>query len=338
LKKNKFAKIKSVGMYLPKNKVTNDELSAILEFDVGNYLADKGIKLRYKSTSEETTSFMAVRAAQDALSRGNMKPEDIDMIILATDTPDYVSPPTSAIVQNGIGAKNAGAFDINAACADETIALAVGSQYIMLDPEIKNVLVIGAYGMTKWLDWSKYSESVSKVLATLFSDGAGAVILSESDKPGYLANKVIAEGAFWDTYGIYLGTGRMPDVSMIQEKKHYLRFHENRHKVPGDFNAVRWPKLIRDTVKKAGCKTEDLGLVLMNQVELAAVEITMKELGLPMAKTHWIADKFGYAGSASAFMALLDAMEQGKLKSGDLVVFCTSGAGFVLSAALFRWR
>ncbi len=336
--KNKFAKLGSVGMYLPKKKITNEELSSMLEFDVGSYLADKGIKLRYQAAPDEATSSMAVKAAQNALEKGNMQPEDIDLIILATDTPDYVTPPTSAIVQNGLGAKNAGAFDINAACADETIALAIGSQFIMMDPEIKNVMIIGAYGMTKWLDWGKYSVSVSKVLATLFSDGAGAVILSESDEPGYLASKVIAEGDCWDTYGIYLGTGRVLDVSMIQEKKHYLRFHENRHRVPGDFNAVRWPKLIRDTAKKAGCKAEDLGLVLTNQVEFGAVEITMKELGLPMTKTHWIADKFGYAGSASAFMALYDALELGKVKSGDLVMFCTSGAGFVLSATLFRWQ
>jgi 3-oxoacyl-[acyl-carrier-protein] synthase-3 len=336
--KKKFAKIRSVGMYLPKKKITNDELGSMMDFDVNNYLSDKGIKLRYQAATDETTSSMAVKAAQDALENGDMRPDDVDLIILATDTPDYVTPPTSVIIQNGLGAKNAGAFDINAACADETIAMAISSQFIMMDPGIKNVMVIGAYGMTKWLDWGKYSESVSKVLATLFSDGAGAVILSESDEPGYLASKIVSEGNFWDTYGIYLGTGRVVDISMIQEKKHLLRFHENRHRVPGDFNAVRWPMLIRDTMRKAGCKIEDLGLVLTNQVELGAVKITMKELGLPMTKTHWIADKFGYAGSASAFMALYDALGQGKVKSGDLVIFCTSGAGFVLSATLFQWR
>ncbi|MBT9165580.1 MAG: 3-oxoacyl-(acyl-carrier-protein) synthase 3 [Chloroflexi bacterium] len=334
---NRFARIRGVGMYLPERKVTNEELGRMMECDVDEYLRDKGIKVRYQSAPDEAVSDMSVKAARDALVRAGMEPEDIDLIILATDTPDYVSPPTSAIIQHKLGAKNAGSFDINAACADETIALALGSHYIMLDAEIKNVLVIGAYGMTKWLDWSNYSESVSKVLGMLFGDGAGAVILTDSVEPGYLTSKTYTEGNFWDAYGIYLGTAKPPDARMIEEKKHLLRFHDNRHRIPPDFNIVRWPKLIRETVEKAGCKVEDLSLVLMNQVELDAVKGTMKELGLPMAKTHWIADKFGYAGSASAFMALHDALEQKKIEDGDLLVFCTSGAGFVLSAALFRW-
>jgi len=337
MKTNRFAKIRSVGMHLPEKKVTNVELAAMMEFDVDKYLSDKGITLRHQSAPDETTSSMAIKAAQDALARAGMPAEAIDLIILATDTPDYVTPPTSAIVQHGLGAQNAGAFDINAACADETIALAIGSQYIMLDSEIRNVLVVGAYGMTKWLDWGPYQESVSKVLATLFGDGAGAVVLSESDEPGYITTKTIAEGKFWDTYGIYLGTARFPDARMIREKKHLLRFHENEHRVPPDFNTVRWPRLIRQTVEKAGYKTEDLRLVLMNQVELSVVKMTMEELGLPMTRTHWIADKYGYAGSASAFMALCDALQEKKVKDGDLVMFCVSGAGFVLSTALFRW-
>lgn len=334
---SRFARIRGVGMYLPERKVTNEELGRMMECDVDEYLRGKGIKVRYQSAPDEAVSDMSVKAARAALVRAGMGPEDIDLIILATDTPDYVSPPTSAIVQHKLGAKNAGSFDINAACADETIALALGSHYIMLDTEVKNVLVIGAYGMTKWLDWSNYSESASKVLGMLFGDGAGAVILTGSVEPGYLTSKTFSEGNFWDAYGIYLGTARPPDACMIKEKKHLLRFHENGHRIPPDFNIVRWPKLIRDTVEKAGCKVEDLSLILMNQVELDAVKGTMKELGLPMAKTHWIADKFGYAGSASAFMALHDALEQKKIKGGDLLVFCTSGAGFVLSAALFRW-
>lgn len=338
MKTDRFAKIRAVGMYLPEKRVTNVELATMMDFDVDRYLSDKGIKLRYQSAPDETTSSMAIKAAQDALAGAGMSAQDIDLIILATDTPDYVTPPTSTIIQHGLGAQNAGAFDINAACADETIALTIGSQYIMLDFTIRNVLVIGAYGMTKWLDWGPYQESVSKVLATLFSDGAGAVILTESDEPGYVTGKTIAEGNFWDTYGIYLGTGRFPDARMIQEKKHLLRFHENAHRVPPDFNTTRWPRLIRQTVEKAGYRTEDLSLVLMNQVELSVVKMTMEALGLPMTKTHWIADKYGYAGSASAFMALYDALQEKKVDNGDLVMFCVSGAGFVLSTALFRWK
>jgi 3-oxoacyl-[acyl-carrier-protein] synthase III len=333
----RFAKVKGTGIYIPEKRITNAELGAMIGYDVEKYLCNKGIKVRFQSGPDESTSTMSIRAAQDALTRAKMTPDDLDFIILATDTPDYVTPPTSAIIQHGLGANNCGVFDLNDACADETIALALGSQFIMLDNEIDNVMVIGTYGMTKWLDWGPYKDSASKVLATLFSDGSAAVILTKSDEPGYMVNKTISEGKYWDTYGIYLGTARTPTAKMVEEKKHFLRFHENRHSVPADFNVVRWPRLARDTCRKGGIEVEDLDMVLMNQVELNSVELTMKELGLPMEKTHWIADHMGYAGSASALMALHEIMEQGKLKNGDHLMFCTSGAGFVLAATLFRW-
>jgi len=334
---SRYAKIGGSGIYIPEKRVTNDELGRMIGYDVDKYLAQKGIKVRYQAAPDESTSTMSVKAAQNALEKAGMKPDELDYIILATDTPDYVTPPTSAIIQNALGARNAGVFDINAACTDETIALAIGSQFIMLDPEVNNVMVIGAYAMTRWLDWGPYSESVTKVLATLFSDSAAAVILSRSDEPGYIASKTITEGSYWDTYGIYLGAARPPDAKMIEEKKHLLRFHENRHKVPADFNVARWPGLVREVCRKGKVKTADLRMILMNQVELDTVEATMQELELPMSKTHWISDRLGYAGSASALMALHECRELGKLNRDDYVMFCTSGAGFVLGAALFRW-
>lgn len=334
---SRYARVKGTGIYIPQKRITNAELGQMIGYDVEKYLSNKGIKVRFQSAPDESTSTMSVRAAQDALSRANMKPDDIDFIILATDTPDYVTPPTSAIIQHNLGAKNCGVFDLNAACADETIALALGSQFIMLDPEINNVMVIGTYGMTKWLDWGPYEHSASKVLATLFSDGSAAVILTKSDEPGYIVNKTVSEGEYWDTYGIYIGTANSPTAAMIEKKKHYLTFHENRHKVPADFNVVRWPKMVRETCRKAKIDVGDLDMILMNQVELDSVQLTMKELGLPMSKTHWISDHLGYAGSASALMALHEVMDQGKLKKGDYLMFCTSGAGFVLATTLFRW-
>jgi len=324
-------------MYIPQKRITNEELGRMIGYDVDKYLANKGIKVRYQAAADESTSTMSVKAAQNALAKANMKPDDLDYIILATDTADYVTPPTAAIIQHKLGAGNCGVFDINSACADETIALGIGSQFIMLDQEINNVMVIGAYCMTRWLDWGPYPDSVSKVLATLFSDGAAAIILSKSDKPGYIASKTVSEGDFWDTYGIYVGTAAPPDLETVAKKHHLLRFHENRHKVPADFNVVRWPRLIREVCRKGNVRVEDLDMVLMNQVELDTVEATMQALGLPMSKTHWIADRLGYAGSASALMALDECRDQGILKKGDRLMFCTSGAGFVLAAALFIW-
>ncbi len=333
----RHASIAGVGMYLPQREVTNEELARLLDYDVPTYLQDKRIGRRFIAEPHESTSDMAVQAAREALRAAHLSPEDLDLIILATDTPDYVTPPTSAIIQHKLGATRAGTFDINAACADETIALISASHFIAFDPAINHVLVVGAYGMTKWIDWSPYAQSATRVLATLFSDGAGAVILSVSDRPGFLAGKIKTEGAFWDTYGIYIGTARPLDLQLVQQKKHYLRFHENGHRVPPDFNAVRWPQILAQTAQSAGCNPQDIDLLLTNQVEYPAVVATLQALGLPETRTHWVADKFGYAGSASAFMALYDAEREGKLKSGDLLAFCTSGAGFVMATALFRW-
>ncbi|MDD5220832.1 MAG: ketoacyl-ACP synthase III [Candidatus Bipolaricaulis sp.] len=335
--KTRAARISGVGMYLPKERITNAELGRLMNYDVESYLAEKGIGVRFRAAANEAASDMAVQAIRPALENAGLTPDDVDLIILATDTPDFVSPPTSAVIQHKLGAKNAGAFDINAACTDETIALAIGAHYIALDPAIQHVVVVGAYGMTKWLDWGPYSESASKVLATLFSDGAGAVVLSPSDEAGYLSSRMLAEGSCWDTYGIYIGTGRPLTPELVARKQHYLRFHENAHRVPPDFNVARWPDLLRRTTEAVGLSPSDLTLVLMNQVEQASVRATLEALGLTMDRTHWVADRFGYAGSASVFMALYDALEQRRLAPGDLVAFCTSGAGFVLSTALFRW-
>lgn len=333
----RYARISGVGIYLPPKIVTNEELNKLVGWDVDGWLRPRtGISLRHVSGPDEATSDMAVKAAQEAIKNAGLKPEDIDLILLTTDTPDYVSPPTSAVIQYKLGAKNAGCFDINAACADPVIGLAVGSLYVMTDPTINNVLVVGSYGMSKWLNWDPSSKE-SRYLSPLFGDGAGAVVISNSDEPGYITSKIVADGSLHDTYGIYVGTRYPITLEMVQQKKHHLRFHESGHRFPPDINVTTWPKLIRDTVEKAGYKVEDLSLIIMTQVNVNHIKETMKALGLPLTKTHWITEKYGYAGSACIFMALYDALMEGKIKKGDLICFCASGVGFVAASCLFKW-
>jgi 3-oxoacyl-[acyl-carrier-protein] synthase-3 len=328
----RYAKILSTGMYLPKKKETNEETGKRIGFDVDGWLKPRtGITLRYLSEPNEATSDMAAAAARHALENAKLKPEDLDLLLLATDTPDFVSPPTSAVIQYKLGAKNAGCFDVNAACSDVPIALSIASQQIMTDESIKYALVTGSYGMTKWLDWN------DKWLAPLFSDGAGAVVLAASDEPGFITSKTIADGSFWDCYGIYIGTAYPVTLQMVQENKHHLRFHESGHRYPADINLANWPKLVRDTVEKAGYKVDDLDLLLLTQVNVNTIKDVMKILGLPLSKTHWIMDKYGYNGSGCVIFALHDAVEQGKLKKGDLLCICASGVGYVMSAVLYRW-
>ncbi|HEY9093701.1 MAG TPA: ketoacyl-ACP synthase III [Candidatus Cryosericum sp.] len=325
----RHAKILGTGIYLPEKIVTNEELSARLGYDVSQYLS--GITLRHVSAPDEAASDLAVKAAQDVMKKTGVKPEDLDLVIMTTDSPDYVTPPTSPAIAWKLGAVNAGAFDVNGACADAVIGMSIACQHIMMDPTINTVLVVAPYAMTKWLDWD------NKVLAPMLGDGASAVIITKSDEPGYIASSIVADGQYWDSYGVYVGTKFPVTKEMVDRKEQYLRFHPNFHKYPADVNTGNWPRVIRKSVDKTGHKVEDLDMIILTQVRLSDIQGTMEALGLPLTKTHWIMDKYGYTGSACAFMALDDALKEGKIKHGDLVAFCTSGVGYVMSSAVFNW-
>ncbi|MGC9125307.1 MAG: 3-oxoacyl-ACP synthase III family protein, partial [Caldisericaceae bacterium] len=210
MSEKRFAKILATGMYLPEKIVTNEELSARYGYDVSQYLS--GITLRHVAAEGESASDMAVKAANEALKKANMKPEEIDLVIMTTDAPNYVTPPTSPAIAYKLGAVNAGAFDVNGACADAVIGMTIASQHIIMDETINNVLVVAPYAMTKWLDWD------NKVLGPMLGDGASAVIVTKSDEPGYLASSIVSDGQYWDSYGIYVGT-KYPITKEMVEKK-----------------------------------------------------------------------------------------------------------------------
>ena len=325
----RYAKILATGMYLPEKVITNEELSQKYGFDVNQILS--GITLRHIAAENESASDLAVKAAEDALKKANMKPEDIDLLIMTTDAPDYVTPPTAPAIAYKLGAKNAGAFDVNAACADAVIGMSIGAQHIMLDKTINNVLIVAPYAMSKWIDWD------NKVLAPMLGDGASALILTKSDEPGYLASTIVSDGQYWDSYGIYVGTKYPITKEMVEKKEHLLRFHPNFHKYPPDVNYGNWPNVIKKSLAKTDYKVEDLDMIIFTQVRLIDIQKSMEALGLPMEKTHTIMQKYGYTGSACAFMALDDAVREGKIKHGDLIAFCTSGVGYVMSSAIFKW-
>ncbi len=134
-----------------------------------------------------------------------------------------------------------------------------------------------------------------------------------------------------------MGAANPVTQEMIKKGKHHLRFHESGHRYPANINEVHWPNLIRETVHKVGYGVEDLDMILITQVNLSSIKKVMGDLGLPLTKTHWIMDKYGYTGSACVFLALYDIWKQNKIKKGDLIDFCTSGVGFTMASALFKW-
>lgn len=328
----KYAQIISTGRYIPEKLVTNQDLGKILGEDVDAWLIQNvGIRERHVMADTETTSDMIVAATNQALARANLNATDLDLIIVATDTPDYLSPATASVVQAKLGATNAGTFDVNCACASWVTGLDIAARYISTDSDYRCILVAGGYGMTKFLDWH------DKHTATLFADGAGAVMVRAGDKPGYLAGKLNAHGEYHDALGIYTGgTFRPATPEVVNELgKPHVQFVK---KFPKTFNSDNWPPLVRAAAAKAGLGLDDISLYIFTQLNLRTIEQVMQNLGQPLSKTHWIMDKWGYLGSACVPVALDDAIERGQgPKPGDHVLFCASGGGLAMAASVWTW-
>src|SRR5512144_713507 len=185
--------ILSTGSYVPERVVTNAEVDALMGESTSEWLvANVGINERHWMSPEQVTSDLIVEAAKKALHRAGLSASDLDLIIVSTDTPDYLSPSTSVVVQVKLGAEKAACYDVNSACAGWVTALDQGARYLMTEPTMKYILVAGGYGMSRFLDFR------DKKTANLFADGAGAVVLGVGDEPGFLASNFLAVGSFHD--------------------------------------------------------------------------------------------------------------------------------------------
>jgi 3-oxoacyl-[acyl-carrier-protein] synthase-3 len=331
------AQILSTGRYIPEKIITNDDLNAMLGENVGDWLVENvGIHQRHVMADDETTSDMIVAASHQALTRAGLAPADLDLILVATDTPDYLSPATASAVQAKLGAVNAGTFDINCACAAWVTALDMAARYIATgygrgDPASAHILVAGGYGMTKFIDWA------DKYTCTLFADGAGVALVGAGGEPGFLSGELRADGQYHDALGIYTGGTYRPATpeTVNASGKPHVQFVR---KFPATFNSDNWPPLIRAVVKKAGLTVNEIDFFVFTQLNLRTIEFVMDNLGQPMRKTHWIMDKWGYLGSACIPAALDDALERGMgPKADDNVVFCASGGGLAMAASVWRW-
>jgi 3-oxoacyl-[acyl-carrier-protein] synthase III len=327
----RYARIAATGRYVPEKVLTNAELDELLGEPVGEWLVKNvGIERRHLMAPDQVTSDLCVGAAKQALERAGIGPEDLDLLVVATDTPDQLSPATAAVVQSKLGATNAGVFDVNSACAGWVTALDMASKAIAADEHYRRILVIGAYGMTRYVNWK------DKKTCTLFADGAGAVVLEAGREPGFLGGRLMASGEYHDALGIYTGGTARPATSenVAQFGPPTVQFVR---KFPATFNLERWPMLLDQVLKGAGLKLDDVNLFVFTQLNLRTIEGTMEVMKQPMNKTHWTMDKWGYTGSACIPMTLDDAVLQGKVKRGDLVALCASGGGLALAASLFRW-
>ncbi|MBK6644229.1 MAG: ketoacyl-ACP synthase III [Anaerolineales bacterium] len=324
--------ILSTGSYVPDRVVTNAEVDAMMGESTSEWLeANVGIKERRWMAPEQVTSDLIVEASKRALERAGITAANLDLIIVSTDTPDYLSPSTSIVVQSKLGADKAGCYDINSACAGWVTALDQGAKYLMTEPQMKYILVAGGYGMSRFLDFK------DKKTANLFADGAGAVVLGVGEEQGFLGSNLLAVGSFHDALGIYTGGTYRPCTTenMAQFGGPKVEFVK---KFPKTFNTEYWPKLMQGALDKAGLKFDDVSHYYFTQLNLRTIEFMMDLLKQPLEKAHWVMDKWGYTGSPCVVMALDDSISQGKgPKPGDVILFCASGGGITMASSVWKW-
>lgn len=327
-----FATITGTGLYAPPNVIDNDFFNKKYDKDIDTFLRkSRNISQRHFMSEDQATSDLVIPAAEEAMKTAGIKAADLDLIIVATDTPDYVSPSTAAVVQYRMGATRAGTFDLNTACAGFVTALDVASKFIMADARYQHILVVGAYGMSKYFDWSDFK------VTSVFADGAGAAIVSRTNdvENRILASHLATDGQYHDYMGIYAGGTRTPisDTS-IAERKHLLQFTK---RVPPETNGIQWPLMTNAILDRIGKRPEDVNTYFFTQINIASIVETMDKLKLPQERAHNIMDRYGYTGSACIPMAIADAAKAHKLKKGDLVMLMGSGGGMSMAAMAMRW-
>lgn len=326
----RYAQIVATGCYVPEIEVPNDALRARftdLAGRIDKLEASTGIRTRWYAPPSFATSDLAVRAGRHALARAGMRPEDVQLVVLGTDTPDFITPATSAVVQHKLGATRAGTFDVGCACASFPTAVAAAAGMISTIPALENVLVIGAYRMSRLAD-------EDDPMIFFYGDGAGAVVLRPSDEPGILGATFRADGGYASCWGIFSGgTAEPASVESVTEGRTRVRMRE---KLPNEVNDVGWPTMVRTLAEEQRFALAEIDLVTFTQVRRQTIERVMDELALPRDRTHMVMDKWGYTGSACIPMALHDAVETGRVKPGQLHVLVGSGVGYNQAAVALR--
>ena len=326
-----FAEIAGWGKYLPSQVLSNFDLEKMVDTSDEWIRTRSGISERRLVADGEATSHMAARAAQEALERAGIGPSDLDLIILATATPDYPSmPSTASLVQHMLGAKGCGAFDLSAACSGFVYGLVTGTQFIQ-SGACRNVLVIGAESFSRVLDWTDRSTCV------LFGDAAGAVVVRATDRPGGLLSYVLgSDGSGAESLCIPSGGTRSPaSHETVEQRQHYLKM--NGREV-FKFASRILPRAFHQAVVKAGVRPEDVDLLIPHQANIRIIQSARENLHVADDVVYVNVDRYGNTSAASIPVALCEAIDEGRLRPGGLLGMVAFGAGLTWASALWRWQ
>lgn len=326
----RFASITGTGFYAPENIIPNSYFNEILGEDVDTWLRENlTIRERRWCSENQSTADLAEVAARNALKSAKVSAAEIDLIIVATDTPEFISPSTASVVQHRLGAIKAGTFDLNTACAGFVTAMETSAKFIMADEYYNTILVVGAYAMSKYLDLH------DKKTVTLFADGAGAAVLQRSDEKGREGGLLLTEGQYNEWMGIYGGGTKYPSTAEnVAKKDHLLKFVK---KFPKELNPEKWSAMIIQVCTDAGILPSAVDHYFFTQININSIRATLDILQAPHEKAVTIMDTYGYTGSACIPMALASAHEQGKLKKGDKIILMGSGGGLAFACQLLTW-
>lgn len=322
-----FSKIVSTGAYVPEKTVTNDDLSKIVDTNDEWIVSRSGIGNRHFS-EDENTSVLASKAAKEILKKINKDPKEIELIVVATVSPDYTTPSVACLVQAEIGAENALAFDVGAACSGFVFGLSVADKFIKTGV-YSNAIVIGAEVLSKYLDFEDRGTCV------LFADGAGGVYLERSEKGGILAEDLGSDGA----KGMSLTSGHSQVVNAFNGEKRDGRdfFLKMDGRVIFDFATRKAPKSIMNLLESAGITKDEVDFVLPHQANSRIVEVVSRKLKIPMDKFYMNMFEYGNTSSASIPIALNEMMEKGLIKEGNKMVMCGFGAGLTWGSMLVEF-
>lgn len=324
------AKIIGSGAYAPDRIIPNSYFDDHLGVNVSDWL-EEVVKIHERrwAHSDQATSDLAYEAAIQCLAEAEVSADQLDLIIVATDTPDFISPSTASVLQHKLGVVNSGTFDINTACAGFVTALDTGAKYIKADEQYTYVLVVGAYAMSKYLNMS------DKKTVTLFADGAGAVLLqaTEDTTVGYQSSELRSMGQYNGWMGIYAGGTATPtDTAVVEANDHKLKFVK---KFPPEINPDTWSDMAHVLNRRLGVASAEVDQYFVTQININSIWETMDKLDVPREKAYTIMHQYGYTGSACIPMAFRDAVEKGKVGRGDLVYFIGSGGGLAFASAAF---
>ena len=320
-----YSRIAGTGSYLPEKVLTNHDLEKMMDTSDDWIQERTGIKRRHIAADNEATSDLALAAANPALDMAGITPEDVDLIIIATTTPDKVFPGVACIVQRRLGIRGCGAFDIQAACSGFVYGLDLADRYIRTGAA-KNVLVIGAETLSRLTNWE------DRTTAVLFGDGAGAVVLQEADEPGILSTHIHADGQYEDLLQVPQGISSGYDVTRAGEA-----FIEMNGNAVFRRAVATLDSIARETLEKNNIDKHDLDWFVPHQANMRIISAAAKKLEMPMERVIVTVDEHANTSAASIPLALDVAVRDGRIKRGELLLFEAFGAGFTWGSTLLRF-